>query len=187
MKNLLYLALLVPFILGSCNRHISSEIVTGVNVKQYKTYAWLPPAKETEPTIAEQNIRVFVNTEIEKRGYVLDVENPDVLLRSDLQINKRKAVVSEPVYGYSPFGFGRWGMGMYPMGFGSTYVAGYRARDVQFQEAAIIVDMIQRENHRHIWRGSSVEVLERSTLKPANLEREIERIFKKFPAKISKS
>lgn len=185
MKKAIYILILLPVILGACSRNISSDIVTGLNVKEYNTYAFFKPDEKAETTISDQNLANFVSSELEKRGYRLDTENPDILVKVDLKVENKKALVREPMYSYAPFGFNRWGMNPYfgGWGMGNSYIAGYTHRDVNYTEGTIVIDIFDRKKDQHIWRGWSIDQLDRKSLKAKQLAKEVQKIFKEYPVK----
>ncbi|MFN6946745.1 MAG: DUF4136 domain-containing protein [Cytophagaceae bacterium] len=209
LKLYLY-TLMIVVIASSCRRaNYFGEKVEGHNYQQYKTYAWLQPEGESENgenlrqfsnDIHKENIMQSVNREMQARGYELDNENPDMLLRVTTETETRRELVTAggPQYGFggfwghpgmhgwggwgwgSPYGYGGWGGWGHPFG-GWGWHGGYTTREVHYQHAIIVVDMFNRRTNKHIWRGGLEKRVNNPERFRQRLNRHINRMFDEFP------
>ncbi|WMJ73509.1 DUF4136 domain-containing protein [Cytophagaceae bacterium ABcell3] len=214
MKLRLYLSVLAMLVVvASCRRaSYFDEKVEGHDYEQYNTYAWVPTEEDDDENgnnlrinseIHIENIKSAVNTQMRERGFELDTENPDILLRVDTETETRREMITTgPAFGWG----GMWGPGFYGWGhpyrgwgawghpwgawggwggWGHPYGGwggwGHGVRQVHYQYATIVVDMFDRRNNQHIWRGG----IEKRVNNPQRFQERIPRhvciMFEDFP------
>ncbi|MFN8691260.1 MAG: DUF4136 domain-containing protein, partial [Cyclobacteriaceae bacterium] len=73
----------------------------GVDLKKYKTYAWVKPGDEQHESRADDKqyaalILQLANDELQKKGLVLDTEKPDAVFLFDTRVEDRVAYSQSP-------------------------------------------------------------------------------------------
>jgi hypothetical protein len=177
-------------VLAGCNTvDVSSQIAPSANLKQYKTFAWLPSADTATNSLARDpilasNFRAKVNQELQEQGYVLNAENPDLLVNAYANYSKEIDLQSvSPSYGY--FGSGFYGpmYDYYYPNYGSIgYLSGGpMVREVEYTEGTVVLDFIDAKRNEVVWRGTASDAMyEEDEIVKETLEN-VEEIFEEFP------
>src|SRR5262245_18758812 len=158
-----------------------------------RTFAWLPPAPMvgnvapdglTNPTLSQEalgpHIVAAVNRELKARGWV--------------ETDKDKADVHVVYFAAMTTGVNQTYLGEYygyVTGWASPLALGYTpsTSSTVYEKGTVIIDIVQRESKRAVWRGSVVTRI----VQERTLEKRVERIneaarraFEKFPVKPKK-
>jgi hypothetical protein len=181
-------------IMGGCSSaRTYSDQVQGADFSVYKTYAWLPLDKGDttakaimDNEITYQNIIKAADEAMAERGYVLDTKNPDVLLKAHTMFEKERDVVRSPLYSsynyyyYPGSPTGLWNPYYYNGYYNAPYVTAYDLREIEYIEGRIVIDVIDRQKKRLMWRGwSEEEIVDQKDVD--DLYESVEDIFKKYP------
>ncbi len=181
---------------GCSSTQVYSDQVKGADFSAYKTYAWLPNGKDTtdndilDNEITYQNIRQAADKEMAERGYILDAQNPDLLLLAHTMFEEKQELVQSPLYSSYNYNYPYHSFGaMYPYyysGYASApYIAGYGINQVNYTEGTVVIDVVERRKNNLIWRGWSEERID--DYRDANeLYKNVEDIFEKYPKKAKK-
>ncbi|MEM7410540.1 MAG: DUF4136 domain-containing protein [Myxococcota bacterium] len=176
--------LLAGLALTACaTLRVESDFDPEVDFVAYETFTWLDPplvetpreagAPEVDPfthnTLVDQRVRSGVEAALEQRGY-RKAEDSDFALRYDL-VN-REVTRTSPGF-VSPGAFGR--RGFYA---GSTV---YPPLVRTYDEGTLIVDVIDAQTRRIIWRGWAATRTRDGHLDAARLQRVIDGILAEFP------
>ena len=150
---------------------------------QYQTFSWIQ--KDTQQVdasaIATERVRNAVNLELEKNGWRMVTENPDLLLSYDVLVERNVKQETEPVYTrphtriyYNPY-TRRYGTIYYPPQF-----LGYDNYQTPIREGTLTVTMIDAKTDKTVWQGwTTTEVLSgRMTSK--EVDAGVRSIFRKF-------
>ncbi len=158
----------------------------GIDLDEYKSYAWInldqfvDANKEGEQRYARY-ILDLANEELVKKGFQLDINNPDAVFRFSTQIeNKVK-------YNQSPsmsVGIGFGGPGYYVGG--SVPVAGGQVREYNYEEGVLSIEIVEPKTGRVLWRGWAQEEVSFETDLESDLRMAVRNIFMKLPVKHKK-
>ncbi len=158
--------MLATLILSACSSYNFYTVSNDkVDISKYQTYAWVPgseskASKYYENDIAEDKMIVAVNRELNNRGFKVNSRKPDLLIRYTAVVDNKSRVVNDPVY-YQPAARYVPRLGYY-QGRRFYYYQYYRpfpvyagteTRKVQFEEGNIVIDLIDRNSSKVIWRG----------------------------------
>jgi len=170
-----------------CSSPVYVEKDNGVNLENYKTYAWVDTrSNENDNTAraaayADISVRNAVNAELRKRGWREVTENPDALASYDILVERSTELQSDPVYSqpvtrmyYNPR-TGRWSRIYYPSQF-----MGYQNYEVPVKEGTITISIIDANNDKAIWQGWTRENMNYSRFTSDEIGRAVKNIFKKF-------
>ena len=195
MKKLLLLLLVTSTILSACSSYNYYAVGSKkADVSKYHTYAWVPGNELKadgyyENSVAEERIIESANQVLSNRGMQLDTKKPDLLIRYTAMVKDKTRAISAPVYYQSP-------SYLVPR---MAYYRGYRVfyysytrpfpvyvgndeREVAFEEGNIVIDLIDRNTSRVIWRGVAKGEVNNPEKAVNDLPKVIEKIFGKLPA-----
>ena len=159
---------------GSCAVRVSTSYDRQVDFSQYKTFCWLQGCEFTftgPEYLNNELILDFVRTgileEMKKKGYVYDEENADLLIDFHVTVENRET----QVYRFEESRF----ILLDPIQDSDIYY---------FLEGTIIMDLVERESGRMIWRSEARRYLELNPeLTEENLRRGISVALRDFPPK----
>jgi len=208
LTNYILLFAVILLNLVSCSPvQVYSDYDRTADFTKYKSYAWLHRSDSIhnyfyDNEIIERNVKNYVNDEMAKRGYTLDVKNPDLLMEYHITSKMKTYTVSNPIYNNNMMGYQpAYGMnnGMYgyntarPYGYNNTpyyqssQPMGYQQQQVTYDEGTLLVDVIDRKLNQLIWRGWSVGTLTDEAALESELSGDIHKIFKNYPIPVPKS
>lgn len=132
---------------------ILSEKADYADLNAYKTYAWLPPDEDFEEIAI-----MAVEEQLQKRGYILDVNEPDILVAVHVINEGSEEDVRTPLYSHYDYR----GPGFYSGPFQNFYyndqitvpiMSGYGTEQLNYFLGTVVVDIIDREKMEIVWRG----------------------------------
>ncbi len=186
MKSIYWI--LTVILLVNCGNQVFFETSPSVNFSVFKkTYAFLPRADSTknslfENGIMDEHIQRLITEELRKRNYVIDVKDPDLMIRFHVMVENKEDIVNTPVYSYPGmlYGYGyRYPFYFYP---GPIYL-GDNQRYIRYKEGTLVIDVIERGTGKLAWRGWAVGELDNAARYLDQLPNLIFRIFRGYPVK----
>jgi hypothetical protein len=187
MKNLLpgIFVLFVLLVAGCTSTGIVSHSYKskGVDLKQYKSFAWAKPGNEEYQVQYDkkENIPFIIslsNEELKKKGFVLDIEKPDAVFITDTKIEQRIAYNQSPQVSV---GFGIGGPGYYG-GF-SAPVAGGQITEQHYTQGMLFIEMYDAKTQKLLWRGWAEEQISYKIDLEADIRKAVKDIFIRLPVK----
>tara|TARA_R110002049_G_scaffold293651_1_gene478775 strand:- start:1097 stop:1699 length:603 start_codon:yes stop_codon:yes gene_type:complete len=168
----------------------SSAIVTDYDREAqfgtYKTFYWsddfqLENGKEEEPlffnTLIKKRLKVAIQDEMEKKGYVMDKANPDLLVDSRIVVKTRNINYNSGSYPYFPLyghGYGHFGY------YGYGYYGNYQSSE-EHKEGGVVVELIDMSRRQLVWQGFAPDVLHADTNdKQKEIQEAVAKIFAKY-------
>ena len=208
MKKKLFYFLASLFILSACGptTTVYSDKLQGVNFSQFQTYAILPIVDSASSSlyhnaILEQNLVNSINREMRVRGYVLDTENPDILVNLHLKLKDKEETVMErypltstydyytpvtdpltvdPGVVYPPLGPQYTAPYYYPYYNRVTTVYGTELKEIEYTQGTVVIDIIRSSDNHLIWRGWSQEIIQ-PDIATSELQYVVEQIYTEYP------
>ena len=182
------------FILSGCSGYQYYSIQSGsASLNKYHTFAWLPPfdtlKRDGYTDIADEKIKEETTMQLEKRGLLLKAGNPDLLVRYSIGVNNKVKLYEEPVYtyvdGFYPgvvrYRHGRYFYYSYRRPF-PVYV-GSEIERIPYKEGTLIIDLIDRQSGRVIWRGYGMGEIINPEKAIHDIPEVVEGIINKLPVK----
>jgi hypothetical protein len=186
--------LLIGAIWSACSRYTYYSVgSSNTNLSRYHTFAWLPPVRgagtnAANSDITDQRIKEAATDNLEQRGLMLKANKPDLLVRYSIMVNNKEKVYDQPVYDYA-------GGGAYPsMGYyrGRRFFyyryanpypvyVGDDVERVPYKEGTLMIDLIDRNTHKVIWRGYGVGEVDNPAKAIQDLPKIVDGIIKKLP------
>ncbi|MFD1095321.1 DUF4136 domain-containing protein [Salegentibacter chungangensis] len=160
-------------------------------LKKSDSYAFLPN-KDTIMSRDYDNDRIHevmvetINSNMRDEGYYLDTLQPDVLIYVHTMFDAKADINANPVYtDYSYYRPGHY-IGpyykpyVYENYFTIQRLSGDNIAQAPYRESSLVIDFINRENNKIIWRGTSSEEIETRRIEK-EVRNYVDEIFKKFP------
>lgn len=160
-----------------------SDRDTKVDLKQYKTYAWLAPGDSVLNTprrdkVYGELIMYSANEQLKKKGMVIDTLSPQALFVFDTRIEDKVKYTQSPTVSVG-VGFG--GPGYYVGG--AAPVAGGQVTASTYEEGTLVIDMYDTKKGGLIWRGGARKALTMSDDMEATVKTAVRYIFMRLPLK----
>jgi hypothetical protein len=180
-KFVLVLILTLPFYSCSTMMQTYSYKDKKADLKQYRTYAWANLDYYAEENkkgnkVYARFILDKANAELTKKGFVLDVENPDALFLFDTQIEDRISYSQTPSVSVG-VGFG--GQGYYVGG--AVPVAGGDLIQENYFEGILLIGMYDAKSNSLLWKGWAEEEVSYTTNFEEDISRAVKHIFMRLP------
>ncbi|MCF8234243.1 MAG: DUF4136 domain-containing protein [Bacteroidales bacterium] len=192
MKNSsTFWSILIVLFFGACvTGSYNYQVAENVNFNKFKTFAFLPDNDTADFSVYDSEIvqdktMAGIREEMRERGYTLDPENPDLLVMTHYMFERETDTYYNPVYPsydyyYPGLVIDPW-YSYYYVGFNTIpQISGPGWGQINYTEGTLVVDVINAENNKLLWRGWSKDRInpKRFTQK---IKTYIERIFEKYP------
>ncbi len=170
-------------LLAGCASVAHVEKDDSANFSNYKTFAWTeaPTDGKKGSDFVESNVRKAVNKELDKEGWKEVKNNPDVLLKYDLLVEKGIKENTSPVYSqpytrifYNPYSR-RYGTIYYPSQF-----MGYDRDQYETREGTITISMMDTETDKVVWQGWTTNEVNSRNVTNKEIQSSVKSIFRKF-------
>lgn len=191
-KNLVFLSMLL--VLASCSTYYYYAVSDKpVNASMYKTYAWIPET-QSKAAVAYNNDIVTdkivdaASAELNNRGFTLNNNQPDLLIKHTVVVNEETKTYEEPVYYNQPpmllprIGYYR-GRAIYYYTYTNPFpvYVGSRATRMKVKEGSLMIDIIERASSKLIWRGWAEGEITDPQKAVNDIPNIVANIFKKLP------
>lgn len=173
MKRLFsLLSLILFFAFFSCGPQVRTARPTDVDLSKYSTFAYLPNAdvemNRDDMDDKEVNERILqtVNMQMERHGYQLDRQDPELLVLISVKKDQEVGVDRDPVYATYPYG--TYGVNTVSPYYTNYYyndfytygaVAGYDTDTYAYTEGTLIISLVDRETRNTVWKGMTSEAI----------------------------
>ena len=169
----------------SCSEgiHTSSWKAKGVDLKKYKTYAWVAPGDTAlngrrDDKLFAGTIQNAADNELRKKGMVMDVNSPDAVFMFDTHLEDRLKYSQSPTL---TMGVGFGGPGYYVGGYAP--VAGGQITASPYKEGFLVIEMFDLKTKQSVWRGYANKSLDDSSDITAIIQTAVHNIFVYLPIK----
>ena len=182
---------LITLMLVSCGRSVSTIKADGVNLNNYKSFAYLPntdiklPNKTMDVDEVNNLVVATINSNMKDAGYELDRDNPDLLVLVSTKTDKEVATTTDPVYASYPYRTTARVNTYYSPYYYNDYayynnIIGYDTDTYTYKEGTVVVDLIDRRTKNLVWKGRSNQTIYDQTNTSAMREL-INTIFTEYP------
>lgn len=164
-------AMLSLALLWSCGPKVTSTVKTDKNLSNYETYAYLPNSSIEAPENTNQsedvgkNIVEAMNNNMQKVGYTMDRNDPDLLVIINTNYDKETDVDVDREYYYdSNYAYYPYATAL-PVNtyYNDYYYNGYNAyNDIvdydvtldKYTDAGMVVSLVDKDTKNIVWTGS---------------------------------
>ena len=183
------LSALVIIILSSCSMGITSNSkkTNDVDLKKYKTFAWVKPGDEKYHKTYDKKEAIGYILELseealKQKGFIKNPENPDAVFLVDTKLEDRVAYsnTSTPYYNQ---GFGIGGPMYYGGYYGGGYYGGSQTVETEFQQGLLFVEMYDAKTKKLVWRGWAESQITNKTNINKLVSKAVNKIFMRLPVK----
>jgi Domain of unknown function (DUF4136) len=161
---------------GAAAQQVKTDYDRAANFAQYKTYSW--EQVKTKDALDVDRIKSAVNTALAAKGWRQVDSGGDVSIMA-MEITREQQTLNTF---YDGFG-GGWGW----RGFGGGGFGEATTTTDTYKVGTVVVDLFDTKTKQLIWRGRSTDTLSNNSDKNIkNLDKGVEKMFKKFPPESSK-
>jgi len=173
----------IPFLtaaallLSGCGPNIQTEKDPDADLTGYESFSWVAPEQNEvrdpvlDSELLEKKVRRAIESTLAARGFTPDEGDPDFYVTyHTASKEKLRSSGFDIGIGYSRFD-PRWG---YSAVFGPPDVESY-------EEAILIIDVIDAETDTLVWRGWETGRLSRDRFSEEAVERAVEDILSRYP------
>jgi Domain of unknown function (DUF4136) len=170
------MGMLVLFASTSRAQQVKTDYDRNANFGQYKTYSW--EQVKTKDTLDVDRIKSAVNAALAAKGMNQVASGGDVSIIA-LEMTQNQQTLNTFYDGFGGgWGWRRFGGG----GFGEATTT-----TDTYKVGTLVVDLFDAKTKALLWRGSSSDTLSNNSSKNIkNLDKGVEKMFKKFPPGSSK-
>ncbi|MEO5890696.1 MAG: DUF4136 domain-containing protein [Ferruginibacter sp.] len=171
-------------LLSGCASTAHIEKDDAVNFNKYKTFAWDDnddSSRIRKNSLQESSVRQAVNAELAKANWREEKNNPDIILKHDVLVEKTIKNNSNPVYSqpftrrfFNPY-TRRISYIYYPSQF-----AGYDNGQYATREGTLTISMIDAKTDKVVWQGWATDEVSNKNLTSKEIQGSVKSIFKKF-------
>jgi len=169
---------LVAFFLACASTRVTDDYDVNADFSSYATFAWLPQPQEMtgdarvdNPLIAER-VRAAIDRTLTSKGYRPASETPpDFLVGYFLSLEQKIDVRTIDRY-YGAGRYRHWGG------------IGYETHVTQYEEGTLVIDIVDAEAERLVWRGAGSRRISKSPTPQKSTQRvneAVEAILARFP------
>jgi hypothetical protein len=161
---------------ASFAQQVKTDYDRSANFAQYKTYSW--EQVKTKDQLDVGRIKNAVNAVLAAKGWTQVDSGGDVSIVA-MEITKDQQTLNTFYDGFGGgWGFRRFGGG----GFGEATTT-----TDTYKVGTVVVDLFDTKSKQLVWRGSSSDTLSNNSEKNIkNLDKGVDKMFKKFPPNASK-
>ena len=164
--------------LATCTVSVTTDHDKDVDFSRFQTWAWAPEVRvlPTDPRLANRNadeaVRDSIELELAGKGYVkLDPDVSQLLVVYHLSLMER--IEASDIDRY------------YGLQYGSQ-MRGLQPTATSYDEGTLIIDLIQRESRKLVWRGigrKQIVSLAKTEEARRNIRSAVAVIMKEYPPK----
>ena len=163
---------------------------------KYKSFAWLPDQYDTTNSpynneIIRNNLKNYFGQSFTERGFIVNLDTPDVLLQIVVANKKREREVINPPrhmhYYYCPYYYCSRYYSPYPYDYyyhhypTYCYAMGYCKETVRYVEGSITLNVVDRKQSKLIWSGTARGDIYDPSYIDEDIHPAVLRIMKNFP------
>jgi hypothetical protein len=151
-------------------QQVKTDYDRSANFAQYKTYSW--EHVKTQDTLNVDRIKSAVNTALAAKG-LTQVDSGGEISIVAVEMTQNQQTLNTF---YNGFG-GGWGWRRFGGGLGEATTT-----TETYKVGTLVVDLFDSNTKKLLWRGSSSDTLSNNSDKNIkNLDKGVEKMFKKFP------
>ena len=185
--------LLAGLFITACSPRVTTAQPTDADLSKYRSFAYLPnadvslPNAEMDQEQVNSQIVQTVNNQMERQGYTVDRDNPDLLVLISVKRDQETAVRTDPVYATYPYG--TYGVNTVSPYYNNYYyndfynyggVVGYDTDTYNYTEGTLIISLVDRESRNTVWKGITSESIYQGSTTEEIVEL-VDDIFDEYP------
>ena len=188
MKKIQWIASFIIglFLLAACERQVYVQKDNTVDFSKISTYSWVPAQKDSlgrgrTNTLIDTKIKQSINANLAANGWREVRRNPDVYLVYDVDVQREKVNVSDPVYSQP---MTRWYYSYYARRYVPVYyptqLLGYDNRTELVNTGTLTLTLTQARTDKTIWQGWTTSEVNGRRLSDKEIDDNVKAIVKKL-------
>lgn len=171
---------LLSALLAACasGPEIRTDSDPAADFSSYRTFAFFDPVstdKTAYATVLSTRLKRATQRELERRGYTLAADNPQLLVNFNVNVAERTDIESTPAMGgYYGYRAGRYAMwGGYPQDIQTTH----------YQEGTLAIDLVDAARRQLVWQGIAQGRISKDAIEKPDeaVDRVVTEIFSRYP------
>ena len=173
-----------------CSPSVTTHKLSEQDLSRYKTYAYLPNSDtvkyaDCEGEVVEQIVMQELNREMQKIGYRVDKEQPDLLIKTHVMFEQEQQQTTNPVYANYPYYYSGYSVGYTSPYYYSGYanvprVVGNNVDEITYTEGTIAIDVIDAKTNEIIWRGWAEDPIDPDDF-ATEVQTYVDEVFDEYP------
>jgi hypothetical protein len=186
----IFAAIAILFLFTKCGPTVQTNKTANVNLEKFDTYAYLPTPDTVKymrlsEEMVEEKTMEAVNNEMQEAGYTINRDNPDLLVKTHVMVDREVETVADPVYSTYDYYYPGFTVGYpspyYYSGYNTVpQVVGYDVDAIPYTEGTIVVDIINAKTNEIVWRGWAEETISADNFED-DLKEYVDEIFEEYP------
>lgn len=200
-QKYLFCFFLTTILAASFGCRIYTDITTnadeGTDFSKFQTFAWLPDQTDTSNLpynndIIRNNIRNYFGQSFAERGFKVNLDTPDVLMRIMISNKIKEKVIEYSAIPLSDY-YCRYYYGSiyyFPYDFNYYYhnpaycfSSDYYTKKYEYMEGSITLNVIDRKRNKLVWAGTARGDIYDPDYINKNIHPAVKAIIKKYPVK----
>lgn len=174
------------FILAGCGKQVYVQKDNTVDFSKIRTYSWVPAqrdslGKRTVNSLVDSKIKASINSNLSANGWREVRRNPDVYLVYDVDVQRERVNVSDPVYSQP---MTRWYYSYYSRRYVPVYyptqLLGYNDRTEVVNNGTLTLTVTDARNDKTIWQGWTTSEVNGRRLTDKEIDDNVKAIVKKL-------
>lgn len=181
----------VLFLFTQCGPTVQTSKTSNVDLDKFDTYAYLPSPDTVDydqlsGEVVEEKTMTAINNEMQEAGYNIDKDNPDLLVKTHVMLDKDIETYADPIYSTYDYYYPGFTVG-YPSPYYYTNysavpeVVGYDIDAIPYTEGTMVVDIINTKTNEIVWRGWAEEETITAENFQEDLRNYVNEIFDEYP------
>lgn len=165
MRNYLFTLIALIFISGCSSLSLSTDYDKKIDFSNFKTYRWHADNEHNKASVVyldhimDQRLRSTIDEQLQSKQYTKassNTEQVDFLINYSIVIEDRADIRTYNNYnGMYPGYTYRAGYGSYGRSVGFGYSSGSDTQVTHYKQGTLIIDIINPETDKLIWRGAA--------------------------------
>ncbi len=174
------------FVLAGCGKQVYVQKDNSVDFSKIRTYSWVAAQRDSGTrrsgnSLVDSKIKASINNNLSANGWREVRRNPDVYLVYDVDVQRERVNVSDPVYSQP---MTRWYYSYYRRGFVPVYypsqLLGYNDRTQVVNSGTLTLTVTDARTDKTIWQGWTTSEVDGRRLSDKEIDDNVKAIVKKL-------
>lgn len=182
--NRLLVFLFVSVVFGCSSLRVKTVSAPGFEPGKYQSFCWIDGCEERyygpDYAVSEAEMRAIrekIGQTLEHKGYLNDVNAPDLLIGFHVVVNEQQQLLTDSPEMYEPY--------EYPTSYWEDYDDYYQRKKVfKYLKGSLVIDVIDANSGSIVWQSTTQKYMSiNEDISDQDLTKAIARAMGKFPAR----